>query len=96
MKEGIVREFIDRQVPADWHKWDLGRRRIFWNGAAKEGLSLVDREKICAAEIYVECFNGDVKYMKKVDSVEINSILESLNEWKRDEKVRLQFHIGIM
>lgn len=87
VKEGIVREFIDRQVPADWPKWDLGRRRIFWNGAAKEGLSLVDREKICAAEIYVECFNGDVKYMKKVDSVEINSILESLKEWKRDEKV---------
>lgn len=87
VKEGIVREFIDRQVPADWPKWDLGRRRMFWSGTAKEGLILVDREKICAVEIYVECFNGDVKYMKKVDSVEINNILESLNEWKRDEKV---------
>lgn len=29
----------------------------------------------------------DVKYTKKADSIEINNILESLADWKRDDKV---------
>ena len=40
------------------------------------------RDKICAVEIWVECFGGDPKYMKRSDSMEINNILLH-GKWQR-------------
>ena len=84
-KEGIVREFLERLVPFDWNKRDLNARRDFLNFGFREAdeLTLVHRDRICAAEIWCECFGGDLKFMKKSDAGEINSILTGLEEWQR-------------
>lgn len=84
-KEGIIREFLERQIPLDWNKRDLYARRDFWN-FGKDTFNadlLVDRERVCAAEIWCECFYGDLKMMKKSDSYEINMILSTIGGWKR-------------
>jgi len=84
-KEGIIREFLGRPVPSDWNRRDLQARREFWNFAGKdydENL-LCPRDRVCAAEIWCECFYGDLKLMKKGDSHEINAILSALDGWKR-------------
>ena len=82
-KEGLIRDFLEKQIPLDWNKWDLSRRRMFWNGNAEDNIELTDRDRICAAEIWCECLGGDLKYMKKIEAVEINGILESLSDWVR-------------
>lgn len=83
VKEGIIRDFIERPVPVDWDKKSISDRRLYWSGEFGQiETQTVKRERICAAEIWVECFHTDIKYMKKIDSREINGILESLEGWE--------------
>lgn len=83
-KEGIVREFVERRVPLGWEKKDISDRRLYWSGEfGKIETETVERDRICAAEVWVECFGGDIKYMKRLDSIEINNILASISGWKR-------------
>jgi putative DNA primase/helicase len=83
VKEGIIREFVERPVPVDWEKRSIGERRLYWSGEfGKVETETVERDRICAAEIWVECFNNDIKYMKKTDTREINDILASLVGWE--------------
>lgn len=87
--EGLIMEFVERQVPADWAKWSLGCRRDFWAGAAhtQEGttLELVDRDRITALEVWCELFNGSMRDMKPVNTREINSVLGTMKGWKRSK-----------
>ncbi len=86
-KEGIIREFLGRRIPIDWNKRDLCARRDFWNfgkNTYDAGL-LVPRDRVCAAEVWCECFNGDLKAMKKSDSYELNGILSTIDGWERSK-----------
>lgn len=89
-KEGLIRDFLEKKVPQNWDSMGLFQRKQFLNGSIKapEGVELVEREKVCAMEVWTECFGGDPKYMKRADSREINSILGSFREWKRNKRTR--------
>ncbi|MEW6663044.1 MAG: VapE domain-containing protein [Bacillota bacterium] len=83
-KEGIIREFVERRVPVDWEKRTLGERRLYWSGEfGRDPGETVERDRICAAEVWCECLGGDLKYMKRADTMEINSILAIIPGWKR-------------
>lgn len=83
-KEGVIREFVAREILPDWDKRSIAQRRMYWQAdAAKEGIKRVAREKICAAEIWCECFGGDMRNMKKSDVAEINGILSRIPGWVR-------------
>jgi putative DNA primase/helicase len=87
-KEGIIREFVERQVPVGWEKRSIGERRLYWSGEFGSGnAETVERDRICAAEIWVECLGGDIKYMKRGDTLEINNILSDIPGWKRHNSV---------
>jgi len=83
-KEGVIREFVERQVPIGWEKRSLAERRLYWSGEFRrtEG-ETVERDRICAAEVWCECLGGDLKYMKRSDALEINGILAMIPGWKR-------------
>jgi putative DNA primase/helicase len=96
-KEGIVQDFLEKKIPSNWDQMDLQKRRMFWNGQLHlaEDEILVSRDKVCAMEIWAECFNGDTRYMKRQDSSEIVNILASLKGWKRNKSVRRYGPYGI-
>ena len=78
---------MGRRIPIDWNKRDLCARRDFWNfgkNTYDAGL-LVPRDRVCAAEVWCECFNGDLKAMKKSDSYELNGILSTIDGWERSK-----------
>lgn len=87
VREGLILDFVEKQVPADWSKWSIDRRRDFWAGQlhTQEGgkIELVDRDRISAVEIWCELFNSNAKDMKPMDTREINAILASIKGWKR-------------
>lgn len=89
-KEGLVLDFLERKVPSNWDQMDIGKRKMFWGGNLQlgENVELVPREKVCAVEIWVECFGGEKRYMKRTDSMEINGILASTKGWKRNKDKR--------
>ncbi|WP_373845026.1 VapE domain-containing protein [Clostridium sp.] len=82
-KEGIIREFIERPVPLNWNKRSIGERRMYWSGEfGKSKEDTMERDRICAAEVWCECLGGDIKYMKKIDTREINDILRCISGWE--------------
>ena len=89
-KEGMIREFLERQIPLNWDSVSLPNRKMFWAGSQKapEGTALVPREKVCAAEIWAECFNSDMRFMKKSDSAEINAVLARMKGWRKNKDKR--------
>lgn len=82
-KEGVIYDFVDRLVPEDWNKWNLDRRMMFLNGTMQGEMKLVERERICALEIWCEAFGGQIKDFKYADSIEINDILRTMPGWER-------------
>lgn len=89
-KEGLIREFLEKPVPQKWDQMSIWERKQFLQGtlAGMDKMELVQREKVCAAEIWVECFNGEQKYLKRAESSEINGILLGIKGWKRNKSVR--------
>ena len=82
--EGAVLDFIAKQVPSDWSKWSLDRRRDYWCGATRgEMPELVDRDRISAAEIWCELFHKNIADVKRHEITEINSILCRLPGWHK-------------
>ncbi len=85
-KEGPIRDFLERKVPHDWNRWDLSQRRAFWSGVTETDESeLEERGRVCAVEIWCELFGGTQINFTRRDAMEINSILSSLDDWKRSE-----------
>lgn len=85
-REGIVDEYLNRLLPADWDTYDLFQRRAFLNGSDFGELKTegtVKRTRVCAMEIWCECFGKPRESLKKSDSYEIESILFKLGGWKR-------------
>lgn len=89
-KEGVIFDFLEKKIPANWDQLDLINRRMFLAGGSQQTgeIELVSRDKVCAVEIWVECFGGDQKYMKRQESSEINSILSMARGWKRNKAAR--------
>lgn len=82
-KEGLIRDFVEKDIPANWDSLSIQSRRMYLNGGLKTEEQLVRREKVCAVEIWVELFGGDPKFMKRSDSIEILNILALMPGWKK-------------
>ncbi len=88
-REGLIMDFLDMKLPENWESMSKQQRQMFYSGALNiDDTKLIRRSKVCAAEIWVECLGGDIKYMKKTDSSEINAILEKAPGWKRNKATR--------
>lgn len=86
-KEGAIMEYLDRKVPSNWYEMSVQDQRAFYNNSfvGTDEENLIEREKVCVAEIWQVCFGGDMKYLKRRDSNEIVGILTALKGWKRNK-----------
>lgn len=90
-KDDMILSFVNQKVPKDFYERSLAERKLFWqmkdnNEIAKSENdlpeNLVERDKICAAEIWCELFDNKVSAIKVYDIRQINSVLNRL-EWKK-------------
>ncbi|MGG3383066.1 VapE domain-containing protein [Heyndrickxia faecalis] len=87
-RESLIRDFVERKVPEDWQKKDISARKMYWSGEfGRDGTNTptVERDRICAAEIWVECLGGEIRNMKRGDTMAINDVLEKLDGWKKQK-----------
>lgn len=83
-REGIIRDFIESEIPDDWIRWELDKRRLWLAGGdITGGLETVPRDRICALEVWCEALGGDIKYMKYNDTAEINGVIAKIPGWER-------------
>jgi len=80
-REGIVREFMERDIPEDWSKWTIDKRRMYWAGTVQGDVPLVPRDRICALEVWCEALGGSIREMRSADTRELNSVIEATPGW---------------
>lgn len=83
-RTGIVREFLERALPENWEEMEIFQRRNYLNDPLA-GQGTVQRDKVCIAEIWCECFGkekGDLDWKR---SNEISGIMSGMENWKRLE-----------
>ncbi len=87
---GMVQEFLELALPAEWDTKDISERRMFIHGSdfgeqAKGGFP---REKVCTMEVWVELFQSDPKQLTPMMSREINDILRRMPGWEPAGRLR--------
>lgn len=87
-KEGMIADYLDKKIPDNWDDLDISSRRMYISGNMHTTRPLVKRDKVCAAEVWVECLGGDIRYMKRSDSMEINAALSHMRGWNKNKSVR--------
>ena len=94
-REGLVREYLDTQLPDNWDAMDLFERRNFLSGNELGEIGRkgnVRRIKVSSMEIWCECFGKERANIGRADSNAITAILIKL-EWKRlPNKIRMQLY----
>ncbi len=92
IREGVILDFLNKQVPEDWQSWPLDRRKMFWAGAVQGDLKLVDRDRVCALEVWCEALDSKQRDMQYRDTSEINSIISACEDWvKTSSSVRFGY-----
>ncbi len=85
-REGIIEEFLKIPIPSDWYTKDTTQRRTYIVGGYKtyQG-ETAERSKICAAEVWHECFGNPISTLTQRDTRAINAILlKLLKGWERN------------
>ncbi len=90
-KEGLVMDFVAREVPTDWREWSIDRRRDWWAVATHGEVKTGPRDRITAIEIWCELYNGNQRDIKQTDAREINAILAKIPKLRR---VKSPFRAG--
>lgn len=81
-KFGQVQEFLQVKLPEDWAQRDIHERRQYFVGDFGESPEgTVERDRVCALEIWVECFGGDPKNFDGSQSREIKDIMYRMPGW---------------
>lgn len=81
---GMITEWLERRIPDDWAKRDLGDRLQWWADDFGQSKSpgLVLRQTVCVAEIWCELMRKDKSELDPIKSRRIGNILRALGEWE--------------
>lgn len=78
---GIVEDFLNTKLPENWSKMDIwGRQAYFENNDSKE--EGFEREFVCIAEIWAECFCKAKEDLQQSNTRRLNDILRNLQDWE--------------
>lgn len=83
-REGIILEYLEKLLPENWDEMNLYERRSFLSNndiSPKKGT--VKRDKVCIMEIWCECYYKERQDLKRIDSYEIESILNRIGGWEK-------------
>ena len=79
---GLIEEYLDMLLPEDWETMDIYDRRDYVaNYGDDDHCGSVQRERVCALEIWCEVLGGDRKNLQNAKAREIIDILQSTPGW---------------
>ena len=84
-REGLVREYLDMQLPASWDDMDMYRRREYFHDSTDptrpEGV--IRRTEVSNIEIWCECFGKAKEDIQPKDSYTIAAIMKRIKTWEK-------------
>lgn len=84
---GIIEEFLNTPIPKNWQDMTISERRDFYKfgdeSISEQSSELVQRDKVCALEIFVECFGKDKGDSRgSMELKKITNALRQLGTWQ--------------
>lgn len=94
---GLIEEYLEMLLPEDWESKDIyDRREYIRNYGDDEYCGSVQRERVCALEIWCEVMEGDRKNLQNARAREIIDILQSIKGWSPYSKSVGKMRFGKM
>lgn len=79
---GLIEEYLDMLLPEEWETMDIYDRRDYVaNYGDDDHCGSVQRERVCALEIWCEVLGGDRKNLQNAKAREIIDILQAIKGW---------------
>jgi putative DNA primase/helicase len=88
-REGLIVEYLETALSGTWDDMDEFERREYLRIPTGD----VQRTRVCAAEIWVECFESPLKLLKPWDAKAICDILRKLPDWKERDPDKTRFRL---
>lgn len=85
-KVGIVAQYLERLLPADWASRDLYSRRMWLEGSESGS---VERQTVCSLEIWAEALGQSPDRMDRYASKEVRDIMSKLPQWQHKGNSRI-------
>jgi putative DNA primase/helicase len=82
-REGIISNYLEKLLPADWDEKDIYERREFLRDDADNILpeGTVKRTRVCVAEIWCEVMGGHLKEMTRLNTNDLHNIMRKMKGW---------------
>lgn len=83
--EGLITDYLNEELPLDWDRWDLERRRAWRDGMVpdREQTETKPRDKACVAEIWCELLEQDKSRLDTRAQRRIGQILSAAPGWEK-------------
>lgn len=83
-REGLIKEYLETLLPANWGEMGLFERRA-WLQSDDEvrAKGTVQRDKVCAAEIWCELLGGKIENMTTQNTKFIHQIMGKMEGWSK-------------
>lgn len=92
-RSGVISEFLERKLPKDWDLLGISERRDFYNDDLSAG-GTEERDTVCVAEIWCECFAKNKSDMTRYNTRDINEIMRNLEGWEYIKSTKNFKHYG--
>ena len=90
-REGEVIDYLETLLPEDWYSWDIDKRCDYFRQrdvlSPEQQEGTMQRTRVCAKEIFVECFGRPKNAWRKQDGYEIAAIMARMSGWERTGEV---------
>ena len=85
-KVGIVAQYLERLLPADWEEKDLYARRQWLEGTDP---GTVQRDRVCTLEIWAEALGQSPDRVDRYAIKEVRDIMSQLPGWKHQGNAKI-------
>lgn len=85
-REGEVIDYLETLLPADWYSWDMAKRVDFFQQRDVLDVKVdctMRRNKVCAREIFCECWGRPKNAWKRQDGYDIAGIMARIPGWEK-------------
>jgi predicted P-loop ATPase len=88
-RKGLVEEFLEKKITKDWEDKSIEERRLhLGNLILTPEVDLRDREYVCSAEIWCECFGKFKEDFDRYKTRDINELMRFLPNWEPVKKTK--------
>lgn len=86
--EEAITEYLSRPIPIDWFDRSIETQKNYWAFSTDKEENLVERDRVCAAELMTVCLGIEVKNQTSFDRKRVIDIVRKMPEYEYSSSIR--------